>query len=114
MGTTPFTFQVYRPNPGVPGGPGGNNNGHNGSVTLTYNVSGSGGFPANSADFSGGIFASGMVTLINIKDTQLVTINVQGDLLFEPNENFIVKLSNPVSVRDVYIRVGRPANWCTH
>ncbi len=63
---------------------------------MNYAVTGSGGSPANAADF-GGTFPSGVVTFNAGVTTQTVTINVNGDTSNEPDEGFTVTLSNPLS-----------------
>ena len=47
----------------------------------------------NEADFSQGSFPSGVVTFLNGESTHTITVNVAGDTLFEPNENFVLLLS---------------------
>ncbi|QOV24559.1 hypothetical protein IM676_03480 [Anabaenopsis elenkinii CCIBt3563] len=81
-GTTPFTFTVTRT---------GNTN-----IISTANwaVTGTGFNPANAADF-GGTLPTGMVTFAAGETSQVITVNVSGDTVAEPNETFIVTLSNP-------------------
>src|SRR5438105_3982431 len=80
-GTTPFTFKVTRT---------GSTTGTN---TVQWQVAST---DATGSDFAGGSFPSGLVTF-NPSDTasKTITINVVGDLIFEPAELFTVKLSAP-------------------
>ena len=80
-GTTPFTFTVTRAGD------------TSGATTVTYAVTGSGANPANAADF-GGTLPSGTVTFAAGETTKTVTINVVGDSTAEPDEGFLVTLSN--------------------
>lgn len=81
-GTTPFFFTVARS--GDPSG----------TTTVNYTVSGTGGNPANAADF-GGSFPSGTVSFAPLEISRQVQINVSGDLTDEENEGFNVTLSGP-------------------
>lgn len=81
-GTTPFFFTVTR---------GGD---VSGTTTVQYAVTGSGGNPANTADF-GGAFPSGTLTFNPGETAQSLPINVSGDVTDENNETFTVTLSNP-------------------
>lgn len=83
-GNTAFTFTVTRS---------GNTAG---TSSANYAVTGSGGNPANAADF-GGTFPSGSVSFASSETTKPITINVSGDTDFEPDEGFTVTLSNPVN-----------------
>ena len=66
--------------------------------SASWAVTGSGGNPANGADFTGGNFPSGTVTFpAGSNATQTITVNVNGDTDVEPNEGFTVTLSNPVN-----------------
>ena len=84
-GTTPFIFTINR----------------SGNISTTSSVSwvvsGSSPNPANAADFSGGVFPSGIVTFAAEQSVQPITINVSGDTIIESDENFVVTLSNPVN-----------------
>ncbi len=82
VGTTPFTFTVTRSNDA------------NGTATVDYAVSGTAGDAANADDF-GGTFPSGTVSFADGETTQVVTIDVSGDLIAETDETFTVTLSNP-------------------
>lgn len=81
-GTTPFFFNVTR---------GGD---VSGTTTVQYAVTGSGGNPANTADF-GGAFPSGTLTFNPAETALSLPINVSGDVTDENNETFTVTLSNP-------------------
>lgn len=75
-GTTPFAFTVTRTGD------------TSGSSSAGWNISG-----ADAADFSGAL--SGTVAFAAGETTQTITINVVGDTLVEPDENFAVTLVNP-------------------
>lgn len=81
-GTTPFTFTITR------GGDLRN------ATTVDYVVTGSGTDPADAADF-GGAFPSGSVMFAAGETTQILTIDVSGDVVIEPDNGFTVTLSNP-------------------
>lgn len=83
-GTTTFFFTVNR------GGDA------SGTSSATYTVSGSGGNPANTADF-GGSLPTGTVAFNPLETSKQIQINVSGDLTDEENEGFTVTLSSPVS-----------------
>ena len=80
-GTTPFTFTVTRTGD------------TSSAVTVNYAVTGSGGNPANAADF-GGTLPSGTFTIPAGQASATLTINVSKDNLVELNEDFTVTLSN--------------------
>lgn len=82
-GTTAFTFTIERTGSLA------------GSRTVEWAVTGSGANPANAADFVGGAFPSGSLTLPANQASVTLTVNIQGDLLAEPDETFTVTLSNP-------------------
>jgi Ca2+-binding RTX toxin-like protein len=67
-----------------------------GTNTVNWVVTGTGTNPANATDF-GGTFPSGTVTFAANQTSKLITVNVRGDSTFEPDENFIVTLSNPTN-----------------
>ncbi|MEK7952936.1 choice-of-anchor Q domain-containing protein [Luteolibacter soli] len=92
-GTTDFTFTVTR------------SGGTTGPVTIDYAVTGSGGNPADAADF-GGTLPSGQVTIADGSDHIAVTIPVSKDSVRESNEGFQVTLSNPT---DGYVVSGTSA-----
>ena len=79
-GTTPFTFTVTRT---------GNTTG---TSSANWAVTGTGDNPANAADF-GGTLPSGIVTFAAGVTSQVITVNVQGDTVVEPDETFTVTLS---------------------
>ncbi|MDA1051509.1 MAG: GEVED domain-containing protein [Planctomycetota bacterium] len=81
VGNTSFTFTITR------------SGDVSGSVDVDYAVTGSGGDPANTADF-GGTFPSGTANFAANDMTVLVTILVTGDMAGEPDEGFTVTLSN--------------------
>ncbi len=85
-GPKPFTFTVTR-------------TGYlNNPSSVSWAVTGSGANPANAADFSGGAFPSGTVNFpAGSSASQTITVNVNGDTDFEPDEGFTVTLSNPVN-----------------
>ncbi|MCA9248043.1 MAG: hypothetical protein KDA42_13035, partial [Planctomycetales bacterium] len=87
-GPTAFTFTVNRAN------------GSSGAVSVDYAVTGSGGSPANAADF-GGAFPSGTVNFADGQTSQTITVNVSGDTTIEPNEGFTVTLSNPTGMATI-------------
>jgi hypothetical protein len=68
-----------------------------GASSVSYSVSGTGGNPATAEDFIGNTFPNGSVNFADGESTKIVTINIAGDLLVEPDEGFIVMLSNPES-----------------
>jgi hypothetical protein len=81
-GTTPYTFDVTR------GGT------IDWAVTVDWAVTGSGGNPADSADFVGGVLPSGSLTFIANDTVETITVNVIGDVDIEVTEEFTVTLSN--------------------
>ncbi|MDH6083979.1 Calx-beta domain-containing protein [Umezakia ovalisporum] len=83
-GLTPFTFTVTR-------------TGDTTSITsATWAVTGTGNNPANAGDF-GGLLPSGRVDFASGETTKVITVNVTGDTLREPDETFTVTLSDPSS-----------------
>jgi subtilisin-like proprotein convertase family protein len=85
-GATAFTFTVNRT---------GNTANQSSAV---WAVTGSGGSPANTTDFTGGVLPAGTVTFpAGSGAAQTITINVNGDTNVEPNEAFTVTLSTPVN-----------------
>lgn len=82
-GATAFTFTVSRS---------GNTTGVS---TATWSVSAGANPAADGQDFVGGRLPSGIVTFTPGQTSQVVTVNVQGDTLYESNENFVVTLANP-------------------
>jgi len=68
-----------------------------GSNNVNWAVTGTGTFPANAADFVGGVLPSGVVSFAPGESSKVITVNVRGDTTIEPNENFTVTLSNPTN-----------------
>ena len=66
--------------------------------TVAWKVVGSGANPATAQDFVGGYLPSGVVSLQGDQTTATITVQVQGDTVAEPNEQFTVQLFNPVGV----------------
>jgi len=65
--------------------------------SVEYVVVGSGVGPTSGDDFSGGAPPSGRVTFAAGVASSIVTIDLAGDLLVEPDETFSVSLSGPSS-----------------
>jgi uncharacterized delta-60 repeat protein len=78
---TPFTFTVTR-------------TGNTGTSSANWAVTGTGTNPPNVADF-GGTLPTGTVTFAAGETSQVITVNVSGDTVVEPEETFTVTLSNP-------------------
>jgi hypothetical protein len=82
-GSTAFTFTVTR----------------TGDTTITdtvqWAVTGTGTNPANTEDFGGGVLPSGLVTFGTHITSQVISVPVSGDTTFEPDETFILTLTNP-------------------
>ncbi|WP_301337670.1 ELWxxDGT repeat protein, partial [Microcystis aeruginosa] len=68
-----------------------------GSNNVDWAVISSGSNAANATDFVGGVLPSGTVSFAPGETSKVITVNVQGDTTFEPNENFTVILSNPTN-----------------
>jgi VCBS repeat-containing protein len=81
-GATPYTFTVVR------------SGDTSATATLDWSVTGGQGAAADASDFVGGSFPTGAVTFNPGDSIKTVTVNVQGDTIYEPNENFIVNLGN--------------------
>ncbi len=81
VGLTPFTFTVTRSGDTSVG------------ITAQVDVTGSSANPANASDF-GGTFPSQTVTFLAGETSKTVTINVSGDRVVEPNEQFTVTLGD--------------------
>ena len=82
-GSTPFTFTVTRSGDTT------------GTSSVAWAVTGSGGSPANAADFAGGVLPSGTLSFAAGQTSQTITVNVAGDTTVEPDEGFTVTLSEP-------------------
>jgi hypothetical protein len=81
-GNTPFTFTFTRAgNTSI-------------ATTASWSVTGSALNPVDAADF-GGALPTGTVTFAIGEPTKDITVNVNGDNVSEPNENFSVTLSTP-------------------
>jgi len=76
------------------------------AVNLSYNVIGSGSNPANASDFVGGVFPSGVVSFSSGQTTQYITIQVQGDMMIEADEQFSVIIHSPSSGGNITDSVG--------
>ncbi len=81
-GTTAFSFTATR------------NGLTTASLTLNYAVVGSGGTPADAADF-GGALPSGVVSFAANESSKTIVVNVSADLLVEADEGFAISLLNP-------------------
>ncbi len=79
-GTTPFVFEVTRT--GELSGP----------TAVNFTVAGSGSHPADADDF-GGTLPSGVINFATGETTQIITLQVSGDTLVEPDEGLSVTLS---------------------
>ncbi len=84
-GATTFTFTVTRT---------GN---LTGSASAAYTVAGTGADPASAEDFVGGGFPTGAVTFADGEASATITVEVQGEAVFEADEAFTVTLSDPQS-----------------
>jgi uncharacterized protein len=84
-GTTAFTFTVTR------------SLGDDGAVSATWTLNAPGGANlADSVDFAPGQPTSGTVSFADGETSQTITILVQGDILVETDETFLVTLSAPM------------------
>jgi hypothetical protein len=86
-GSTPFTFTVTRSGSGI----------LTWSNSVNWAVTSTGTNPANSADFVGGVLPSGVVSFAPGETSEVITVHVQGDTVFEGDETFTVTLSNPTN-----------------
>ena len=82
VGTTPFTFTVTR------------SGDDSAAASVDWAVTGTGGNPVDLDDF-GGALPSGTASFAAGETEQTITVNVSGDTVIEPNEEFTVTLSNP-------------------
>jgi Ca2+-binding RTX toxin-like protein len=92
-GSTSFTFTAVRSGDlSIP-------------VSATWTVTGDGGpffgAAATAADFVGGVLPSGTIDFAPNETTKSFTVNVLGDTIIEPNEGFVVRLSNPSTLASV-------------
>ncbi len=67
------------------------------SSSAEYTVAGSGSNPANTQDFSGNSFPSGVVNFAAGEITQTIPIEVDGDSILEQDETFSVTLTSPTN-----------------
>jgi hypothetical protein len=89
-GRTPRTFTVTREFPvGA----------ENTSSRVSYVVSGAGTNPASASDFVGGVFPTGTVDFQASETTGRFTIFVKGDTVDEPDETFMVSLTDPINAQ---------------
>ena len=65
-----------------------------GTNTVNWVVTGTGTNPADATDF-GGTFPSATLTFAAGETSKIITVNLQGDITQETNEQFQVTLSNP-------------------
>jgi Ca2+-binding RTX toxin-like protein len=79
---SPFTFTVTRSGDTT------------GSTSVKWAVAGSGANPANATDF-GTTLPSGTLNFTAGQTSQVITVNVKGDIALESDENFTVTLSDP-------------------
>ena len=81
-GSKPFTFTVTR------------SGSTTGASSVNWAVTGSGANPANAADFASGVLPSNTVNFAAGDTTpKVITVNVSGDTIAEPDEGFTVTLS---------------------
>jgi hypothetical protein len=90
-GTTPFVFTITR------------SGDTSATHSASWSVTGTGGAPANAADF-GGALPAGTVTFLPGETSRTITVNVAGDTQGEGNETFALSLSNP----SAYTVIGAP------
>ncbi len=67
------------------------------AASVDFTVTGTGANPADAADF-GGALPSGTANFAAGATTATITINVSGDTDIEPDETFLVTLSNPTGI----------------
>ncbi|MFO1158611.1 MAG: Calx-beta domain-containing protein [Reyranellaceae bacterium] len=82
-GATPFTFTLTRTGD------------TSATQVVNWTVTGSGAAPTNGTDFVGGTLPSGSVTFAPGETSKTLTVNVQGDVVVEPDETFTVTISSP-------------------
>jgi hypothetical protein len=84
---TPFTFLLTRTG--------------NTEVTSSvhYAVTSDGAHPADAADFVGGVLPNGTLIFNAGEISKTITVNVMGDTAVEPDEGFVVELSNALSAQ---------------
>ncbi len=64
-----------------------------GEVTIPWRVSGSGGSPADAADFVGGVLPTGNATFLPGESAKTISIAVAADSTVEPDETFTLSLT---------------------
>ncbi|WP_372896177.1 Calx-beta domain-containing protein [Stieleria sp.] len=67
------------------------------AAEVDWSVSGSGASAADTADFIGGVFPSGIVTFAAGETSKTITVEVSGDTDSESDESFTVSLSTPTA-----------------
>jgi hypothetical protein len=82
-GSTAFTFTVTRSENTAR------------ASTADWAVTGSGANPADATDFAGAVLPSGTVGFASGETSKTITVTVAGDDIVEPDNGFIVTLSNP-------------------
>ncbi|HIK16634.1 MAG TPA: putative Ig domain-containing protein [Leptolyngbyaceae cyanobacterium M33_DOE_097] len=78
---TPYRFTVFR------------SGDTSGTTSVNYTVFGSGANPADGDDFVGGVLPTGTITFLPNETSKELVIEVNGDLLNESDEGFVVSLS---------------------
>jgi hypothetical protein len=68
-----------------------------GISSVSYAVTGIGNNPAASTDFVDNAFPAGVVSFSDGETNKIITINIAGDSVIEPDESFIITLLNPIS-----------------
>jgi hypothetical protein len=81
--TTPFTFVISRRGNTAEG------------ASVVWAVEGSGATPASAADFVGGVLPFGTVSFLPGETSRTITVTVEGDVVPEAQESFMVALSAP-------------------
>lgn len=82
-GLTPFTFTVTRSGDIA------------GTNSIGWQISGTPGNSAAVSDFLGGVAPGGTLTFLPGETATTLTIEVRGDTITEPDENFLVQLHTP-------------------
>jgi hypothetical protein len=83
-GTVNFIYLVLRTGP------------TSGTSSASWAVTGTGANPASASDFVGGALPSGTVTFAPGETAKTIIVPISGDGVVEPDETFVVTLSNPV------------------
>ena len=87
-GVTALTFTVSRSGDG------------SGPATVDYALTSGG---ASGSDFAGGVLPAGTLSFAAGELTKTLTLQVQGDTAVEPDESFIITLSNPSAGSDISV-----------